>query len=153
MIDNDPRIERYRNVTDLRKYDREFRVVNDGTNGDEPLERIWEMSIQGKYGQIYPSGFNGDLSVSIISSNIYNKVCTILSRKPGPTGTGDEYVLRFPHKPELLRLVAAAVRARRSRKGRGPKLTPEQVAANVARLKAWRAAHQKPVAPLDSKVA
>ena len=59
-VTKDIRAERYQNVTDLTKYDHIYKVVNDGTNGPDMAERIWEWCIPGKYGQIYPVGFNGD---------------------------------------------------------------------------------------------
>ena len=144
----DPRVERYKNVTDLRQYDRKYRVVNDGTNGDEGVERIWEMCIPGKNGQIYPHGFNGSLAVCVTSQSAYKLVCAVLGQEPLEMLRGEERVVKFPHEPALLHKIATAIKARKSRKGRV--LTPEQRAASAARLKAWHAS-QKPVPSPDSK--
>lgn len=144
MLDTDPRIEQFKNVTDLRQYDRKYKVINDGTAGDDPVARVWELCIPGKHGQIYPHGFNGDLAVSTSSSNIYHKLCEFLSRPVQESSPGDEFVMMFPHRTELLHGVAGLMRARLSRKGKGRKFTPEQIAASAVRLRAWEASRKKP---------
>lgn len=147
--------ERYKNVTDLRQYDKVWKVTNDGTNGTEPVERIWEICIAGKYGQIYPSGFNGDLSITVTSPRVGPKVSAALEghRRAGQGNQGcaesEERAYRFPNDPKLINELAKLIGARRSRKGKGRGFTPEQIAAGAARLKAWReskkAAKQQPV--------
>jgi hypothetical protein len=151
--DRDDRIEKYKNVTDLNKYDRHYKVTNDGTNGDDVIERIWELCIQGRYGQIYPCGFNGDLAVAVTSIRLVPKIQEILAghERPGQGNQGipgfsTECAIRFPHEPELVHAIAKAICARKSRKGKGRKFTPEEIAIASARLKAWRLANKKTLA-------
>jgi hypothetical protein len=138
--------ERYKNVTDLRQYDKQFKVTNDGTNGDVAVERIWEWCIMGKHGQIYPSGFNGDLSVLVTSNKISVVVAEILKgyRKPGLGNQGivgeTECAMRFPNDPALVTKIATVLRAKRSRKGQAPKhlMDPAFRAKGMAALKAYQ---------------
>ena len=143
-IAEDPRIARYRNVTDLQKFDRKYKVINDGTNGDEVIERIWELCIPGIHGQIFPWGFNGDLAVLSEKARIIRKLQAL-----GLKAVQGQVVFRFP--ANQLDVIASVISARRSRKGKGRKFTPAELAVNTARLKAWHEAQKKKAGSANSK--
>ena len=120
----------YDGVTDLSKFDRKYRVVNDGTNGPDVDERVWELCIPGVYGQIYPVGFNGDLGVLTESPRIATKIVAA----GGQHLQGDQ-AFRFP--ADKLGVMAAIIRAYKSQKNRKPPvLTEAQKAAAKARITA-----------------
>lgn len=121
-------------VTNLQQFDRKYRVVNDGTNGPDMDERIWELCIPGVFGQIYPIGLNGDLAVLTENARIASKVEAL-----GGIPVQGKVVFRFP--VERLDVMARAISAYRSQKNRKPPvLTEAQRAAATARLKAFNAA-------------
>jgi len=141
----DERVERYKNVTDLKKFDMKYRVINDGTDGSEMVERIWEWCIPGKHGQVYPVGFNGDLGVLSEKPRIASKLRALgLQRLQG------EVAFRFP--PARIHEVAEIILARKSRKGKFI-MTPEQRAAAIERLKLARKSRRNSIGSPNSKAA
>lgn len=136
----DPRVAQYKNVTDLRQFKKKYKVVDDGTDDSEGVERIWGLCINGRSGQIYPIGFNGDLGVMSNGRYTIPKLVKLgLEVVQGIPGESLEVALRFP--VARIHEVAVIIGARRSRLGRCS-LSPEQRAAATARLIAFNAARK-----------
>jgi hypothetical protein len=101
-------------MTDLKKLaGQKYRVVDDGTDDSNRAERVWCYEIRGKYGKIYPQGWNGDLAVCTYGWRVGSKIAASgFPQISGPPGCG-EAVFRFP--PGDLDRVAAIIKAGRRR--------------------------------------
>lgn len=123
-------------VTNLLKFDKVYRVVNDGTFGPDLDERIWEWCIPGVYGQIYPVGTNGDLGVLTENTRISPKI-----EAAGGVPIQGRVAFRFP--VDKLKVMAGIIRAYKSRKNtKPPVLTEAQRAAATERLKTLNTARK-----------
>ena len=54
-------------------YGQRYVVVDDGTNDSSRAERPWCMEIRGKYGAIYPYGYDGRLAVRVDAKNLWKR--------------------------------------------------------------------------------
>ena len=114
-------------ITNLKEsFGDRYKVTDDGTDDPCKKERCWGMEISGKYGVIYPYGYNGDLAVWSGSGRMISKLEAVpgLSRIQGIQG-GEEQTFRF--SPALVPTIAVIIRARKRRK-----LNPEQRARLAA---------------------
>ena len=117
-------------MTDLKlAFGDRYRVVDDGTDDSERAARVWCYEIRGRYGAIFPHGFNGTLAVRVDSVRV--------ARRFEPLGLkavqkGDSETV-FVFDLKLTDRVATLILAKRRRL-----LSPEQLAVLAERLRHGR---------------
>ena len=143
----DPRIERYKNVTNLQaEFGKRYKVRDDGTGDPDRIEKIWSMEIPHETGSIYPCGFNGDLAVWTRSRRINSKLKALGFLSPSQ---GTEYASESSWRFNVSKLdeVAVVVKPRKRRQ-----ISPEQREKLIERLKNHqlrvRSSNSKPTFPL-----
>lgn len=102
-----------------------YKIVDDGTHDGNRAERMWCQEIQGRYGAIYPHGWDGSLAVRVDRPRAVRKV-----RALGyPVASDGEAEVVFVFPPSDIDRVARLIRARRRRR-----LSPEQRARQAGIL-------------------
>lgn len=103
---------RYPTVTDLEeRFGAKYKVVDDGSNDSDRLERIWCQEIRGQYGAIYPCGLDGSLAVRVEGRRIATRMMGLgyKVRQHGDV----EVVFQFPLAD--FERVAAMIKANKKR--------------------------------------
>lgn len=103
-----------------------FKVVDDGTDDSDRAERVWAQEIPGRYGTIYPSGWDGSLAVRVESKRVAHAVAKLGLR----VIQRGEYETVFVFPVSLFSVIARMVQSRRRRQ-----LSPEEKLKRVARLR------------------
>lgn len=107
------------------RYGDVYRVVDDGTNDSDKVERVNCQEIRGLYGKIYPWS-NDLLAVYTTSAKIGKR----LERMGFQVRQRGEYEMVLVFHPEMFELVAGIIQARKKRT-----LSETQRASLLARLK------------------
>ena len=119
-------------VTNLQEnYGSKYKVVDDGTNDPCRAERVWCQEIRGKYGAIYPYGYDGSLAVRIeAKTKVKNNARAKKLESEGfPVIQLGDCEIVFKFEPARFDYIAELIKARKRRH-----LSPEQRAKAMAAL-------------------
>jgi hypothetical protein len=129
-------------VTNLQeKYISKYKVVDDGTDDPVREERVWGQEIPGKYGAIYPCGYDGSLSVRIESKTKVrnNPRAKRLEAEGFAVIQRGDWEIVFKFDPAQIFYIAGVIKAKKRRH-----LSPEQKAQAIAALAKARKRPPKP---------
>jgi len=113
------------------KYGSKYKVVDDGTDDPVREERIWGQEIPGKYGTIYPYGYDGSLSVRFDSKTKAktNAWAKRLEKEGFPVIQRGDWEIVFKFNPAQIDYIAELIQAKKRRY-----LNPEQKTMALAAL-------------------
>lgn len=105
------------------RYGKQYKVMDDGTDDTDRIERIWCMTIPGKHGIIYLYGLDGSLAVTLNSKKLARKIRDLGLRS---VQWGDKEST-FVFTPDLMETICSIIKAKKRRH-----LTPEQKERSIA---------------------